>query len=132
MSGRTLRRILIVDDEPDITTVFKRGLELSGFEVDAYNDPLETLKAFTPGKYDLLLTDIKMPNVTGFELYREIRKLDSEIKVAFLTAFEVYHEEFKMMFPEIDVRFFISKPVSIEELVKVVKEELPRAYDTEA
>jgi two-component system response regulator ChvI len=53
-----------------------------------------------------------MPGLTGFELYREIRKLDSEIKVAFLTAFEVYREEFRMMFPDVDVRFFISKPVN--------------------
>lgn len=132
MSGRALRKILLVDDEPDIIAVFKRGLELSGFEVDAYNDPLEALEAFKPGKYDLLLTDIKMPNLTGFELYHEIRKVDGKIKVAFMTAFDIYRNEFEKMFPEIDVRFFITKPATIEQLVSVVKAELPRTYDTEA
>jgi CheY-like chemotaxis protein len=132
MSGRRFGKILVVDDEPDITAVFKRGLQLAGFEVDAYTDPVEALNAFTPGEYELLLTDIKMPNLTGFELYREIRKIDGKIKVAFITAFEIYRGEFEKIFPDIDVKFFITKPVSIDHLGKVMKDEMPKAYDTDA
>jgi DNA-binding NtrC family response regulator len=132
MSGRAVTKILVVDDEADITTIFKKGLELNGFEVDAFNDPEEALKAFQPGKYDILITDVKMPKMTGFDLYRQISKIESKIKVAFITAFEIYHDELVKVFPEIDVRCFITKPATIDQLVKVVTEELPKAYDTEA
>jgi DNA-binding NtrC family response regulator len=133
MSGSTIpNKILIVDDEPDIAFVFKRGLESSGLQVDAFNDPEEALKVFKPGKYALLITDIKMPKMTGFDLYREVKKIDDKTKVAFISAFEVYREEFKKMFPDIDVRCFINKPVSIDKFVKIVTEELPKAYGTEA
>jgi two-component system catabolic regulation response regulator CreB/two-component system response regulator ChvI len=65
-----------------------------------------------------------MPNMTGFELYREVRKVDTRTKVAFITAFEIYREEFAKMFPELDIRCFIPKPISISDLVKKVNEEL--------
>jgi DNA-binding response OmpR family regulator len=132
MSRRAITKILVVDDEADITTIFKKGLELNGFEVDAFNDPEEALKAFQPGKYDILITDVKMQKMTGFDLYRQIKKIESNTRVAFMTAFEIYHDEFVKMFPDIDVRCFITKPATIDQLVKVVTEELPRKYDTEA
>ena len=91
-------RILLVDDEPDITTVFTLGLEDHGFKVDTFNDPLQALSAFKSGSYDLALIDYKMPNMNGFELYLEIMKIDEKVKVCFITAFEVYHEELKQKF----------------------------------
>src|SRR5437867_3143238 len=119
-------RILLVDDEPDITTVFSLGLEDSGFKVDVFNDPIQALSGFKNGLYDLALIDYKMPNMNGFELYREIRKIDDRVKVCFITAFEVYYEELKNRFQhkEEDVRCFISKPIDIDELVIRIKEEL--------
>ena len=127
-------RILLVDDEPDITTVFTLGLEDNGFKVDVFNDPIQALSDFKTGLYDLALIDYKMPNMNGFELYREIRKIDDKVKVCFVTAFEVYYEELKNRFQpssiasperkEEDVRCFISKPIDIDELVKRIKEEL--------
>src|SRR5437899_8995363 len=91
-------RILLVDDEPDITTVFTLGLEDNGFKVDVFNDPIQALTAFKSDLYDLALIDYKMPNMNGFELYREIRKIDERVKVCFVTAFEVYYEELKKKF----------------------------------
>ena len=91
-------RILLVDDEVDITTVFTLALADNGFEVDAFNDPIQALSGFRSGSYDLALIDYKMPNMNGFELYREIRKIDERVKVCFITAFEVYHEELKKKF----------------------------------
>ncbi len=128
-------RILLVDDEVDITTVFTLALADNGFEVDAFNDPIQALSGFRSGSYDLALIDYKMPNMNGFELYREIRKIDERVKVCFITAFEVYHEELKKKFQsnldtspqykqEIDVKCFIQKPIDIDELVKRIKEEL--------
>jgi DNA-binding response OmpR family regulator len=128
-------RILLVDDEFDITTVFTLALEDNGFEVDAFNDPIQALSGFKSGSYDLALIDYKMPNMNGFELYREIRKIDDKLRVCFITAFEVYHEELKKKFQSssnasaqykqgVDVKCFIQKPIDIDELVERIKEEL--------
>lgn len=110
----------MVDDEPDITTVLKRGLEHHGFLVDVFNDPQVALSSFKPNHYDLMIIDIRMPKLNGFDLYRELKKKDANTKVCFLTAFEIYYDEFRKMFPTIDVRAFIRKPISISSLVNQV------------
>jgi DNA-binding response OmpR family regulator len=115
-----MKRIAVVDDEPDITTVLKKGLEHHGFAVDAFNDPQAALASFKPGIYDLMIIDIRMPKINGFDLYRELKKRDAAVKVCFLTAFEIYYEEFRKMFPTIDVKAFVRKPVSIASLVSQV------------
>jgi two-component system, OmpR family, response regulator ChvI len=115
-----MKKVVIVDDEPDITTVLKRGLEPNGFAVDAFNDPQVALNSFKPDYYDLMIIDIRMPKLNGFDLYREVRKKDPKVKVCFLTAFEIYYEEFRKMFPTIDVKAFVRKPVSIATLVKQI------------
>jgi DNA-binding response OmpR family regulator len=118
-------RILVVDDERDIASVIKRGLENEGvFEVDAFHDPEEALNHFKPGRYDLLLLDIRMPKMNGFQLYRQLRKTDEKVRICFITAFEIYYDEFKKMFPKLRVNCFVRKPVSLEELAKTIKEEL--------
>jgi DNA-binding response OmpR family regulator len=68
-------RIFLVDDETDITLLYKTGLEQNGFLVDVFNDPALALSSYKAGEYDLLLLDIKMPKMSGFELYREIQKI---------------------------------------------------------
>ncbi|WP_162477734.1 response regulator [Nitrososphaera sp. AFS] len=79
---------MVVDDEPDITLIFALGLEDNDFKVDTFNDPIQALSNFKSGLYDLALLDYKMPNMNGFELYREIRKIDHNVKVCFVTAFK--------------------------------------------
>lgn len=119
------RRILVVDDEPDITAIFKRALEQAGYEVDAFNDPLSALDHIKVDKYDLLILDIKMPKMTGFELYRKItEKIDGKPKVCFVTAFEVYYDEFRRVFPNLHVKCFIRKPISTKDLIEQVREEI--------
>jgi two-component system, OmpR family, response regulator ChvI len=119
-----MKRILIVDDEPGITLAFKKGLENEGYEVDIFNDPIAALSNFKANSYSLLLLDVKMPRMNGFELYREIEKLDNQVKVCFITAFEVYYEGLKEIFPDLETGCFIRKPVEITELVKRIKAEL--------
>jgi DNA-binding response OmpR family regulator len=118
------RRILVVDDEPDNTSVFSMGLEDEGFVVDAFTDPQLALSAFKTGTYDLLILDIKMPVMNGFELYEKVKKLDNNVNVCFLTAFgEGYHEEFRRKFPASSSYVnFVRKPIRIDELVKKVNE----------
>jgi len=124
-SSSSKSRILIVDDEPDITLTLKNGLEENGFvEVDTFNDPLLALSSFKPGFYDLILLDIKMPKMNGFDLYQEIEKRDKIVKACFITAYEVYYESLKKEFPGLNVGCFISKPIEMETLIARIKAEL--------
>jgi DNA-binding response OmpR family regulator len=118
------KKILIVDDEPDITTILKMGLEQAGYSVTTFNDPERALMYFEPKKYDLLLIDIRMPKMNGFELYRAIIKKDANVKVCFITAFEIYDYEFKRVFPSYMIHCFIKKPITIKDLVSIVREQI--------
>ena len=116
------KRILIVDDEPDITRLCSLALEYHGFKVDTFNDSEEALSNFKPDYYDLVILDIKMPKMDGFELYYELKKKDNDVKVCFLTASELYYEEFrKKEYCALDRNLFIRKPIDNEELVKEIK-----------
>jgi two-component system, OmpR family, response regulator ChvI len=110
-------RILLIDDERDINTVVKKGLERVGFKVRAFNNPLDALSNFEAGSYEVALLDIRMPSMNGFELYKKLREIDSKIKVCFITAFEMYEEEFKKLFPSYEVRCFIKKPIKLTDLI---------------
>ncbi len=113
------KKILAVDDEPDLTRLCSLALEYHGFKVDTFNDPQEALSNYKPGYYDLVILDIKMPKMDGFELYDEIKKKDQKAKVCFLTASELYYEEFrKKEYHAIDKGLFIRKPIDNEELLK--------------
>jgi two-component system, OmpR family, response regulator ChvI len=120
----TMTRILIVDDEPGITLTLKKGLEIDGFEVHTFNDPVIALSNFKANCYALLLIDVKMPTMNGFELYQEMEKIDNKAKVCFITAFEVYYEALREIFPNLEVTCFIRKPIEIKDLVVRVKAEL--------
>ena len=114
-------RILVVDDEPDLTQVSTLALEYHGFKIDSFNDPQEALSKFEPGLQDLVILDIIMPKMDGFELYHEIRKIDNNANICFLTASELYYEEFrKKEYYALDKSMFIRKPIDNEELVKEV------------
>jgi CheY-like chemotaxis protein len=119
------KRVLVVDDEPDNASIFSMGLEDGGFEVDAYTDPLLALTNFKSGhkKYDLLILDIKMPDMNGFKLFEEIQNIDDKAKACFLTAYgEGYTEEFGKRFPTSLNVSFIRKPIRVDDLVKKVNE----------
>jgi DNA-binding response OmpR family regulator len=116
--------ILIVDDDPDVATVFSIGLEDEGFEVYSYNDPLEALSNFKSNFYDLLLIDVNMPKMNGFELCTQILKFDVNVKICFITAGEINIEALREVHPTISVGCFIKKPVTIDYLVKRIKAEL--------
>lgn len=115
------RSILFVDDDEDIVALFKSGLERRGFSVSAFNDPLAALKSYRPGEYDIVITDIAMPRMNGFELYRRLVQLDTSVKVCFLTAFYLSSREFAVMFPKTTVPYLITKPVRISEVAGIVR-----------
>lgn len=112
------KKILVVDDEPDITSLFRMALERQGHSVDVYNDPADSLKNFKPHFYDLMILDIVIPDMDGFKLYNQLRKVDPSINVIFLTASEkqldvLSKEEYRK-------DRLLTKPISIHDLVKEV------------
>jgi two-component system CheB/CheR fusion protein len=115
------KRILLVNDEKDVISLFKMVLEMNGFEIDAYSDPEAALSNFKPNSYGLALLDIRMAPLNGFELYKKMKNIDGSLKACFITAFEDYRQEFKESFPELDeIKCFIRKPKAIEDLVNHV------------
>jgi DNA-binding response OmpR family regulator len=116
--------ILIIDDDPDMTSIFSLGLQDEGFEVYAYNDPLDVLSQFRPNFYDLLLVDINMPKMNGIDLSRQLLELDSNVKICFITAGEANIEVLRELYPTRDIGCFIKKPVTIDQLVRRVRSEL--------
>jgi DNA-binding response OmpR family regulator len=118
------KRILLVDDEPDIIEILKIGLEDNGFKVDAFTDPELALSSFKSGAYDLLLLDVRMPKLNGFELYEQIKKIDNKAKVCYITAYEINYEKIREEFPSLEVGCFIKKPIEIQDLVRRINAEL--------
>jgi DNA-binding response OmpR family regulator len=117
------KKVMIVDDELDLSLLLKTLLEENNFKVDWYSDPVLALKQFKRNFYDLLLLDIKMPKMNGFELYRELKKIEKRVKVCFLTALTELHEYDKFkeeVSPKENERYFIPKPIENKDLIKRV------------
>jgi two-component system response regulator ChvI len=118
------KRILLVDDERDITHLVRMVLEDNGFVVDAYTNSTVALFNFKPRLYDLLLLDIKMPEMNGLELYQKMKEIDSNVKICFLTASELFYEEYRRLgaYPSLDKAYFIQKPCKNEDLINQINE----------
>jgi two-component system response regulator ChvI len=115
-------RILLVDDDVDITHSFSLALQKDGFIVDTYNDPLIALGDFKADLYDLVLLDIKLPKMDGFELYDKIREIDRRVKVCFISGYQMNYLALREQGLQIDC--FISKPIKIEDLLRRINAEL--------
>ena len=116
------KNILLVDDELDVIYTIKNVLEDNGFNVDCFNHPVIALESYRSNFYDLVVLDIKMPKMDGFELYIKLKEKDSRTKICFLTASEMYHEKFRKARDEfgrtIGEDYFIQKPIKTEDLIK--------------
>ena len=116
------KKILLVDDEPDVTYTIKKIVEDNGFKADSFNDPILALNYYKVDFYDLVILDIKMPTMDGFELYLKIREKDPKVKICFLTVIATFNEEFRKirlaLGKTINEDYFIQKPVEMEDLLK--------------
>jgi two-component system, OmpR family, response regulator ChvI len=117
-----MKKILVIDDEPDITFALKTILEDNGYTADVFNDPADVISKYNqPGiMYDLLIIDILMPRMNGFELYEKIKKIDNNAKVCFISAYKMYFEALKEMYPDYDVDWFMNKPFENEDLLRKI------------
>ena len=118
----TIKRILLVDNEIDITYALENALENYGFKVDSFNDPILALDNYKANFYDLIILDIKMPKMDGFELYIKMREKDPKVKICFLTASELFYEEFRnarlKLGETVGEEYFIQKPIKTNDLLK--------------
>jgi DNA-binding response OmpR family regulator len=118
------KTVLLIDDDPDMTTVFGLGLQDKGFDVHTYNDPLEALSQFKPNFYDLLLVDINMPEMNGIDLSIKMLELDTNVKICFITAGDANIEVLRELYPTRSIGCYIKKPVTIDQLVRRIEAEL--------
>jgi len=127
---RSWKRILIVDDEKDITSAFKLGIEDSNddtnrkIEVYTSNDPVVALSEFKPNFYDLVLVDINMPHMNGFEFCGKMLAIDINVKVCYISSVEINREALRQIYPSLSLGCFIRKPVAIDYLITRIMSEL--------
>jgi DNA-binding response OmpR family regulator len=117
-NNKPLARLLVVDDDPDIVQVLKLGLEQNRFLVDAFTNPEEALQSFKSDaeSYCLVVSDIRMPVLSGIQLAKRVKETNPNVKVILMTAFEIRDNEFSKVFPSTSVDGFVQKPIGIREL----------------
>lgn len=120
-------KILVVDDEQDVVFTLKTILTEAGFSVDAFTNPSIAFEMFRPEKYELIILDIRMPGLNGFELYMKLLEQDNSIKVLFLTAvneFSMYAKFKSSVSPMSGKRYYLQKPVDLPKLLQRVDDML--------
>ena len=120
------KSILIVDDEFDIVTLIKRSLQKHGFNTFAFTDPVLAFEYFQNNfeRFAIVISDIRMPSMNGYEFTRKIKAKHPTIKTILISAFEIDKNEFSKMMPTVKIDSFISKPISLKELVQVIENAL--------
>ena len=115
--------ILIIDDEPDILAIFKKSLEIAGYSTYGFVNPTAALAHFkeNPKGYRVVVSDVRMPGMSGFELAREIRKLDPDVKIVLTSSFEISMKEFKTVLPSLKINGILEKPITLEKLNDIIK-----------
>jgi DNA-binding NtrC family response regulator len=117
-NNKPLARLLIVDDDSEIVQVMKMGLVKNGFSVDAFTNPQDALQSFKSNaeSYCLVLSDIRMPMLSGIQLSKKVKEINPNVKVVLMTAFEIRDNEFSKVFPSSQVDGFVQKPIGIKDL----------------
>jgi DNA-binding NtrC family response regulator len=122
-SSNNNKSILVVDDENDIVNLIKQSLQINGLKVSAFTDPVMALEDFKVNGQtcSLILSDIRMPGMNGYEFVKKVKKINSKVKVILMTAFEINDKEFHNLLPDVKVDGFLQKPFSIQQLNNVVE-----------
>jgi len=111
---KTFFSVLLIDDDTAILTIFKHSLaQAGGMHTYAFTNPVLAVEHFrrNANSYDVVVTDIRMPLMSGFQVARAVKQIRPDIKVAFATSFDIKKSEFDKIFPSIEVDAFIPKPV---------------------
>jgi len=117
------KSILVVDDEHDIVNLIKQALQRNGLKVSPFTDPAMALEDFKVNckTCNLILSDIRMPGINGYEFVKKAKEIDKQVKVVLMSAFEINDKEFRNLLPDIKVDGFLQKPFSIQQLEEVIE-----------
>jgi DNA-binding NtrC family response regulator len=120
-------RIMAIDDEEEIVALVKMSLGRQGYYVSCFTDPIEALRHFERegGDYRLVISDIRMPTMNGYQLVRKILEMKPDTKVILMSAFEINPNEFSKVLPSVKIDGFISKPASLKQIINIVKTHMP-------
>ena len=110
----------MVDDEIDITTTLRRGLESHGYAVDTFNQPKDALNQYA-NQYDIAIVDIRMPKMNGFDLARELWRKNDKLQICFLSSFDINANEAKVTMPNLKSDCFITKPMLPSDLARHIE-----------
>ena len=121
-NGKPLAKLLIVDDDPDIVQVLKLGLLKNRFLVSSFTNSEEALQSFKSNSKDycLMLSDIRMPALSGIQLARKVKEINPDVKVVLMTSFEIRDNEFSKVFPSLHIDGFVQKPIGISDLTNKI------------
>jgi DNA-binding NtrC family response regulator len=121
-NDKPLAKLLVVDDDSDIVQVLKLGLLKNRFLVNAFTNPEEALQSFKSNAetYCLMLSDIRMPGLSGIQLARKVKEIDPDVKTVLMTSFEIRDSEFSKVFPSMHVDGFVQKPIGIRDLTNKI------------
>ncbi len=121
-NNKPLAKLLIVDDDSDIVQVLKMGLVKNGFSVEAFTNPQEALQSFKSDaeSYCLVLSDVRMPALSGIQLSKKVKEANPNVKVVLMTAFEIRDNEFSKVFPSTQIDGFVQKPIGIKDLTDMI------------
>lgn len=115
---------MIVDDEEDVVLSITASLERNNFQVNGFTDPKLALESFSKERYDLVIIDIRMPEIDGFEVFEKLEEIDKDVKVCFITGFDFNYLALREIYPSLNFGSFIRKPIETDELVNKIKVEL--------
>jgi DNA-binding NtrC family response regulator len=115
--------ILLIDDEEDILSIFKNSLKAAGYSTYGFINPIAAFEHFkqNPKAYQIIITDVRMPGMSGFELVKEIRRINPDVKIIMTSAFEMSMNEVKRVLPSLKIDVFVDKPVRLAKLNDIVK-----------
>ena len=114
--------ILLIDDEADILTIFKKFLEMSGYSTYGFVNPTAAVEHFkrNPKSYQIIITDVRMPRMSGFQVIREVREINPDVKIIMTSSFEININEMKTVLPSVKIDGLIEKPIKLEKLNEIV------------
>jgi CheY-like chemotaxis protein len=114
--------VLLIDDDSDILTTLKLSLEIKGVSTYGFTNPVLAVEHFrnNAANYDIVVTDIRMPQMNGFEVARVVKEIRQDIKLAFITAFDINKSEFEKVLPSTKVNAFITKPVKPATFAEII------------
>ena len=119
-----MHRILLVDDDKDVIFLLQKKLHEKGFDVHISDDSHKALQNFKPNFYDLIILDVRMPGMGGFELFDRLKKVDPNARINFMTAFEFHPNDEKYIVSDLGGEGFIQKPVTVSKLIEIINTQL--------